>query len=84
MSARNAWNEIIVQSIPTKRKEPSDDGDDDDDDVDDDDACWRLEFSYCTILFLEILTNRNLTLLRVCLVILFENTFVFTSNALFS
>lgn len=78
MSARNAWNEIIVQSIPTKRKEPSDDGDDDDD------ACWRLEFSYCTILFLEILANRNLTLLRVCLVILFENTFVFTSNALFS
>ena len=32
MSDRNAWNEIIVQSIPTKRKEPSDDGDDDDDD----------------------------------------------------
>ena len=66
MSDWNAWHKILVQRIPTKRKGPSDDDDeeedeDDDDDHDDDDE----GFSDSTILFIEILANRNLTLLRV-------------------
>ena len=65
MSDWNAWRKILVKRIPTKRKGPSDDDDDEEDEHDDDDHDDDKSFSDSTILFIEILANRNLTLLRV-------------------
>ena len=65
MSDWNAWHKILVQRIPTKGKGPSDDDEEEDEDEDDDDDHDDDEgFSDSTILFIERLAKRNLTLLR--------------------